>query len=77
VRNFEVLKIFVAISEGKRPLDRPWHRREDNIKTEIISTGCKGRDWIQVAQDRDQWRVLVKTVTNLRVPQKAGKFLTS
>jgi hypothetical protein len=34
-------------------------------------------DWIHVAQDRDQWRAVVKTVMNLRFPQRAGNFLTS
>jgi hypothetical protein len=34
-------------------------------------------DWIDLAEDRDQWRVLVNTVMNLRVPQNAGKFLSS
>jgi hypothetical protein len=34
-------------------------------------------DWINLAQDRDQWRVLVDTVMNLRVPKNAGKFLSS
>ena len=34
-------------------------------------------DWIDVAQDRDSWRALVKVVMNLRFPQNAGKFLTS
>jgi hypothetical protein len=40
----------------------------DNIKMELREIGCGGMDWIDLAQDRDQWRALVNTVMNLRVP---------
>jgi hypothetical protein len=40
----------------------------DNIKIYLRKTGCDGVDWIDMAQDRDQWRALVNTVLNLRVP---------
>jgi hypothetical protein len=43
-------------------------------RTEI---GWDGMDWIDLAQDRDQWRALVNTVINLRVLKNAGKFLSS
>jgi hypothetical protein len=40
----------------------------DNIKMDLREIGWDGMDWIHLAQDRDQWRVLVNTVTNFRVP---------
>jgi len=44
---------------------------------ELREIGWEGVDWIHVTQDRDRWRTPVKTVMELRVPQKAGNFLTS
>jgi hypothetical protein len=40
----------------------------DNIKIDLRETGWNGMDWIDLAQDRDQWRAVVNTVMNLRVP---------
>jgi hypothetical protein len=51
---------------GKRPLGRPRHRWE-NIRMDLREIGWGGMDWIDLAQDRDQWRALVNTVMNLRV----------
>jgi hypothetical protein len=60
--------ILVGKPEGKRPLGRPRRRLVDNIKIDLRERGWDGVDWIDLAQDRDQWRALVNTVTNLRVP---------
>jgi hypothetical protein len=61
-------RILVGNPEGKRPLGRPRRRWVDNIKIDLRETGCDGGDWIDLAQDRDQWRALVKAVMNLWVP---------
>jgi hypothetical protein len=58
----------VGKSDGKRPLGRPRRRLVDNIKVDLREIGRNGMDWIDLAQDRDQWRALVNTVLNLRVP---------
>jgi hypothetical protein len=58
----------VANPEGKRPLGRPRRRWVDNIKRDLGEIGWDGMDWIDLAEDRDQWRALVKAVMNLRVP---------
>jgi hypothetical protein len=49
----------------------------DNIKKDLREIGWVGVYWIDLAQDRNQWRALVFTVMNLRVPLNAGKFLSS
>ena len=61
-----VSRVLVGIPEGKRPLGRPWRRREVNIKMDLQEVGCGGMDWIELAQDRDSWRALVIVVMNLR-----------
>jgi hypothetical protein len=53
--------------DGKRPLGRPRRRWVDNIKMDLKEIGWDGMDWIDLAQDRNQWRALVNTVMNLRV----------
>ena len=54
--------------EGKRPLGRPRRTWEDNIKMDLQEVGRGCGDWIELAQDRDRWRVLVSTVMNFGVP---------
>jgi hypothetical protein len=61
-------RISVGKPEGKRPLGRPRRRWVDNIKMDLREIEWYGVDWIELAQDRDQWRALVNTVMNLRVP---------
>jgi hypothetical protein len=60
-------RILVGKPEGKRPLRRPRRRWVDNVKIDLTETGRDGMDWIDLVQDRDQWRALVNTAVNLRV----------
>jgi hypothetical protein len=61
-------KILVGKPKGERPLGKIMARREDNIRIHIRDIGWGGADWKHLAQDRNQWRVLVNTVMNLRIP---------
>jgi hypothetical protein len=58
----------VGKPEGKKPLGRPRRRWVDNIKMDLTEIGWDVVDWIELAQDRDQWSALVNTVMNLMVP---------
>jgi hypothetical protein len=60
--------ILVGKREKERPLGRPRRRWVDGIKMDLREAGWNGRDWIDLAQDRERWRALVSTVMNLRVP---------
>jgi len=57
-----VYRDMVRKPEGKKPLGRPRHRWEDNIKMDLQEVG-----WIELVQDRDRWRALVNAVMNFRV----------
>jgi hypothetical protein len=61
-------RILVGKPVGKKPLGRPRRRWVDNIKIDLRCIGWDGIDRIDLGQDRDQWRALVNTVMNLRVP---------
>jgi hypothetical protein len=58
----------VGRPEGKRALGRPRSRWEDNIKMDLREIGIDEKNWIQLAQDRVQWRACVNTLMNLRAP---------
>jgi hypothetical protein len=62
-----VYGVLVGKPGGKRPLDRPRCRCEDNIKMDFQKVGCGGKEWIDLAQGRDTLRALLNAVTNLRV----------
>ena len=61
-------RILVVKPGGKSPLGRPMRRWEDNIRIDLREVGCDPGEWIDLAEDRDQWRAYVRAVMNLRVP---------
>jgi hypothetical protein len=75
--NLNACRILVGKPEGKRLLGRPRRRLVDNVKIDLREKGWGGMDWINLTKKRDQWRALVNMVINLRVPQNAGKLLSS
>jgi hypothetical protein len=61
-------RALVGKPEGRRPLERPRRRWEDNIKMNLREVGWGGMDWINLIQDKDRWRALVNAVMKVRVP---------
>jgi hypothetical protein len=61
-------RTLVGKPEGNRPLARPRRRFVDNMKMDLRGIEFYGMDWVDLAQDRDQWRAFVNTVMKLRVP---------
>jgi hypothetical protein len=63
-----VYSVLVWRPERKKPLGRPRHRWEDNIKINLREIGIDGPNWIRLDQDRVRLLAFVNMVTNLRVP---------
>jgi hypothetical protein len=63
----KVCRVLVGKPKGKRPLGRPRRTWEDGIRMDLVEVRWGSVEWIQLAQDRDRWRSLVNTATNLRV----------
>jgi hypothetical protein len=62
-----VYRVVIGWSEGKRSLGTPRRKWKDNIKMDLREIWIDGANWIQLPQDRVQWRAFVSTVMNLRV----------
>ena len=70
-----VHKVLVGKPEGKRTLGRPRRRWDDNIKMDLQEVGGVCGDWMELAQDRDRWRELVRYGEEPSVSIKCGEFL--
>jgi len=68
-----VYRVLVGRLEGKRPLGRPMHRWDYNIKMDLREVGWVGMDWIDLAQDRD--RCSYEGGNKLSGSIKCGEFL--
>jgi hypothetical protein len=62
------IKILTGKPEGRRPLEGPRRKWVNNIKIDLREIEWGGMDWIDLAQDREQWRALVNTVMSFWVP---------
>jgi hypothetical protein len=61
-------RVLVGRPKGKKPLGRPRHRWEDNIKMDLKEIGIDGANRIHLAQDRVQWWTSVSMAMNMQVP---------
>ncbi|KAJ4438651.1 hypothetical protein ANN_14598 [Periplaneta americana] len=66
--SWEYQLLFYYKYQYPSPLGRLRRRWEDNIKMDLREVGYDGRDWINLAQDRDQWWAYVRAAMNLQVP---------
>jgi hypothetical protein len=70
-------RVLVGKPEGRRPLGQHRCRWVDNIKMDLTDIRWSGMVWIDLPQERDQWRALMNMVMNLRVPQNVEKSLSN
>jgi len=63
-----VHRVLVGTPEERKPLGRPRHRWEVNIKMDLQEVGGGHGDWMELAHDGDRWRALVGAVRDFRVP---------
>jgi hypothetical protein len=68
IKSRRIRRVLVGNPVGNRRLGRPRRRWEDNIKADLQEVGCEGKDWIELAKDRESWRALVNALTKIRVP---------
>jgi hypothetical protein len=69
-----VYRVLFGRTEGKRPLESPRRRREDNIKMDLWEIEIDGANWVWLAQDKVQWRACVNTIMNLRIISESRIF---
>ena len=62
-----VYRILVGKPDGKRPVGRPRRRWRDNVEMDLKEIGRDGKEYIELAQDREGWKACVAAAMNLRV----------
>ena len=67
-KGWSAFKILTGTPAGKRPLGRPRRRWDDHIRKYFRGIDNSTRNWVDSAQDRDYWTVIVNAALNLRVP---------
>ena len=67
-QSINAYRVLVGKPEGERPLGRPRRRLKDNIRMDLREVSCDPGEWIDLAEDWDEWRAYVRAVMNLRVP---------
>ena len=67
LNNMSYFKILTGKPTGKRPLGRPRHTWENNIRMEVKKMVISTRNWVDLVQDWDYWIVVVNAELNLRV----------